>query len=46
MVATTLCLMLGQHRRLWINENLALDHRSYWRLSQRDILNQYFNVGP
>ena len=29
-IPTTLCLMLGQHLRLWININPALGHRSYW----------------
>ena len=30
MLTSTLCLMLGQHLRLWINMNPVLGHRSYW----------------
>ena len=30
MLTTTLCLMFGQHLRLWINMNPALGHCSYW----------------
>ena len=29
-ITTTLCLMLGQHLRLWITMNPELGHRSYW----------------
>ena len=49
MVKTTLCLMLGQHLRLWINMNPALGHRSYLGVQYQsdNTQTQYrFTIGP
>ena len=46
IVTTTLCLILEQHLRLWINMNPALGHRLRLSLSQQETLTQYwFDLG-
>ena len=47
MVTTTLCLMLGQHLRLWINTSAGSSFLLVCSLSQYDTLTQYwFTAGP